>query len=97
MSPPDTQLLDGRWQKMSTFGTISDAEIDRVHGNANFGDSLSKRDIVNQALLKAACGYHQGYTARRILLDHKLVNEEYILTAKGREYLWQTFKLPNAL
>ena len=48
---------------------IPDSEIERVHANANFG-SMDKREVVNQALLKCACGYHNGYTAQTIITEH---------------------------
>lgn len=81
---------------MNPQDIISDEEIERVHAYATFGD-MSKRDVVDQALLKCACGYHQGYTATRIILEHGLINSEYNLTVKGKEYLWATFKLKQSI
>lgn len=71
---------------------IPDSEIDRVHANANFG-SMSKRTVVDQALLKTACGYSNGHTANQILAEHGLISEPKRrglrnLTSKGRKYLW---------
>jgi hypothetical protein len=69
---------------------ISDEEIERVHANANFG-GMSKRQVVDQGILKCASGYHQGSTSTAILREHGLINKEYGLTPKGRTYLWAAF------
>ena len=74
---------------------ITDEDIERVHGNANFGP-VPKRDIVNEALLKYACGYHNGSTARQIIIEHGLVKPgrstgRTALTKKGREYLYAVY------
>lgn len=69
---------------------ISDEEIDRVHANANFGNT-SKRDVVNFGILKCASGYYQGHTSTQILKEHGLINDKYEPTAKGRAYLWAAF------
>ena len=69
---------------------ISDEEIELVHANANFGDT-PKRDVVKYALLKAACGYHSGSFATAIIKEHRIVNRDLEVTAKGRLYLWAAF------
>lgn len=69
---------------------ISDEEIERVHANANFG-CMSKRDVVNQGVLKCASGYYQGSTSNQIIREHGLVDAKYRLTKKGRRYLWAAF------
>jgi hypothetical protein len=73
-----------------TEDIITDEEIERVHGNANFG-SLGKREAVNQGVLKCASGYYQGSTLTKIITEHGLINDKYQLTAKGRMYLWAAF------
>ena len=74
---------------------IPDSEIERVHANANFGDT-GKRDVVDGAILKAACRYHNGYTAQVIITEHGLVkdatNSRPKLTDKGRKYLFAVYK-----
>ncbi len=75
---------------MSVQEIISDEEIERVHGNANFGTS-SKRDVVNQGVLKCASGYYQGSTSRAIITEHDLITKAYTLTPKGRTYLWEAY------
>ncbi len=69
---------------------ISDEEIERIHGNADFGEQ-DKRDVVREGVLKHACGYYSGSTATAILKAHKLITNEYKLTFKGQLYLWETF------
>lgn len=75
---------------------ITDAEIERVHANANFG-SMSKRAVVNDGVLACAFGYSSGSTQLAILLEHKLVRKpapgSYYtrLTNKGQSYLRAVF------
>lgn len=76
---------------MSAEEIISDEEIDAVHGGADFGPVITKREVVNHGVLKCASGYHQGHTSSVIIKEHGLVNDEYELTAKGRTYLWEAF------
>lgn len=81
---------------LSAGEIIEPWEIDRVHGNANFGKQ-SKRSVVNEAVLKIASGYHIGATATHILHDHGLIKSRYgkgcrTLTKKGRQYLFAAFK-----
>ena len=70
---------------------ISDEEIEEVHSNANFGPSLTKRQVVNQGVLKCASGYYQGHTSTQIITKHGLIDKEYNLTPKGKMYLWAAF------
>lgn len=76
---------------------IPDEEIERVHAYANFGSTLTKREVVNLGVLKVACEYHQGHTSQRICTEHGLIDKDYHLTAKGRAYLWAVYsgKHPN--
>lgn len=69
---------------------ITDEEIERVHGNANFGP-MSKRSVVNSAVLKCASGWHQGYTSTTIAEEHGLITKSYKLTDKGKKYLWACY------
>lgn len=69
---------------------ISDEEIERVHGNANFG-TMAKRAVVNSAVLKGASGYHQGHTSMAIAVEHGLLTNSNKLTKKGQEYLWACY------
>ena len=76
---------------MKEHEIISNEEIDRVHGNARFGDGISNRDVVRLGVLKCASGYYQGHTSRIICYEHGLIDADYKLTTKGREYLWVAF------
>ncbi len=73
---------------------ITDAELNEVWQNANFGN-VSKRDVVRFALLKAACGYANGHTAQCIIQELGLVGKSEMksltLTKKGKQYLWEAF------
>lgn len=69
---------------------VSDAEIERVHGYANFGD-MSKREVVNAGVAQAALGYSMGHTQQQIITEHGLAKRTSglypKLTAKGMKYL----------
>lgn len=83
---------------MEAEKVIPDAEIERVHANANFG-GIPKREVVNKALLKTACGYSNGHTADQIIAEHGLVSEpnkrgSRNITARGRKYLWAVYGDP---
>ncbi len=73
---------------------ISDTELDKVYGNANFGgagDMAEKREVVRHGVLKCACGYYQGHTSTQIVIKLGLVDNEYKITPKGQRYLWLAF------
>lgn len=70
---------------------VSDEEMEKVWGNANFG-SMSKRDVIRFGLLKNVSGYHQGSTSLHIITELRLVTyANHNITKKGREYLWVAF------
>jgi hypothetical protein len=77
---------------MSKEEIISDAEIDRVHGHANFG-TMPKRLVVDEGVLKYAFGYQSGSTQLDILIEHGLIHKPKpgsyysTLTKKGQSYL----------
>lgn len=70
---------------------INDAELIRVHGNANFG-TMTPREVVNDGVRKVAVGYHTGHTQFCILRDHGLITKprglsyDAALTKKGKKY-----------
>lgn len=81
---------------------ISNEEIEKVHAYANFGSGITKREVVNQGVLKCASGYYQGHTSKQICVEHGLIKgmyreEHYTLTEKGKAYLWAAFKLSNSI
>ena len=70
---------------------ISDEELDSVFAYANFGGS-TKRDVVRYALMKVACGYHNGHTSQCIINELSLCSKDLSLTKKGKEYLYECFR-----
>jgi hypothetical protein len=81
---------------------ISDEEILRVHGFANFGPGITPRQVVNDGVRKYAVGYQGGYTQLCILLDHKLITNpkpgsyRANLTQKGKAYARAVYQLDQA-
>ena len=74
---------------------VSDAEIEDVWGNANFGKNANKRIIIADTLLKYASGYSSGYTARSICIELGLLTTrskslKLNLTAKGKKVMFWT-------
>lgn len=81
---------------------VSDAEIARVHGHANFGATMSPRDVVNEGVRKTAVGYHCGHTQFSILREHGLITKpkpgsyDADLTKKGKRYARALYDAPAA-
>lgn len=73
---------------------VTEDELIRAFTGTNFGGDPN-RTVVRQALLKAAVGWHQGHTSTCILKELDLLEDDYILTDKGRMYLWLLHKEPN--
>lgn len=67
---------------------ITDKAIEIAFDNVNFCKQHTNREIVANSLLKCACGYSTGHTAKCILEELGLVNSKWQLTAIGKEYLW---------
>lgn len=73
---------------------ITEGEIESAWGSANFGNYLNanKRELINSTLLKCASGYYTGATAKAIVLRLGLVTPtRWMLTKKGKEYLYEAF------
>lgn len=74
---------------------VTDAEVERVHANANFGPCLTKRDVVDEGVLTYAFGFTSGYTQITILREHGLIEKpdryNSHLTKKGYRYLHAMF------
>lgn len=66
---------------------VTDEELAEAYGNADFG-SMTPREVVKIGILKAASGFYQGSTSRAILIDLKLIRDDYVITPKGKQYLW---------
>ena len=77
-------------EPQTTLQIISDDEIERIHANANFG-TMTKRQVVNEGVLKYAAGYTAGHTMYTILREHALIRNSVSyksrLTKKGQDYL----------
>ncbi len=76
---------------MTREDIISDADIVRVHGRANFG-TMTAREVVDDGIGKVAVGYHCGHTQFSILREHGLITKpkgmsyDCNLTKKGKKY-----------
>ena len=74
---------------------ITDAEMARVHGNANFG-SQAPRQVLAEGVWKYSMGYTGGHTQLTILLEHGLIRKpkpgsyRSTLTKRGEAYLRAT-------
>jgi len=70
---------------------ITDIAIDMAFENADFGSGITKRQVINNAVLKCASGYHTGGTAKCIVQQLGLVSADWKLTRIGKEYLYAAF------
>lgn len=70
---------------------VSDEELEAVFRNTNFGHT-DFRGLLAQGCIKTLAGWHQGHTLTCILKELGLVKENYKVTAKGRHYIWMSFK-----
>lgn len=71
---------------------VTDFVIDEAWGDADFGANSPKREVIKYSLLKWACGYETGKTAKGILMELGLLNKNGELTKPGKEYLFAAFK-----
>lgn len=74
---------------------ITDEQIKKAWGNANFGKEVNKRDVIKYSLLKYASGYVTGHTVYCILLELLLINIKEELTPRGKNYLYYSFENKN--
>lgn len=70
---------------------IDDKTLEEVFGDSDFGKLWTKREILNNAVLKYASGYYTGHTIKSICIALGLYNEKKGLTQKGREYLYAAY------
>jgi hypothetical protein len=74
-------------------GIIPEADVVRVHAYANFGATITKREILNEGVLQFAFGFSTGHTLRTILFEHGLLcsprkhGDTPILSQKGFRYM----------
>jgi len=71
--------------------------IEMYHASidANYGDDTAM-DVVKKGILKAASGWHNGFTTTAILEHHGLIKKSkknrVKLTNRGKMFLWDVFK-----
>jgi hypothetical protein len=53
---------------------ITDAQIEFSFGHANFGPDMTKRQVINLEMLKFACRYGTGHTAKCICTELGLID-----------------------
>jgi len=70
---------------------ITDEQMEKAWGNANFG-STDKREIIRNTLLKCASGYYTGHTAKCIVSELGLVYQsKWKLSKLGQQYLFAAY------
>lgn len=73
---------------------VPDELVKEAFEGTNFGGT-AHREIMSQGLLKSACGFAEGFTAERILVELGLLkigaNQKRILTRSGKDYLFEAF------
>lgn len=89
---PNQSLAQVRAESIEEL--VTEDELIKAFLGTNFGGQPN-RVIVRQAILKAAVGWHQGHTSTSILQELGLLEDDYVLTAKGRMYLWLLYQEPN--
>lgn len=76
---------------MESVNTIvTDEKINKVWGNASFGDT-PRRDVIANSLLKYASGYSTGHTANCICRELGLITKGDNLTTLGKRYLFAAY------
>lgn len=69
---------------------VTDEELKEAFGNANFGESKTRIELIKEGLDKYDRGYETGHTMKQILIDLGLIKEmRQSLTILGRKLLNQ--------
>jgi len=85
-------LEDGNVEKNALLEKLlSENDINKAWGNASFGGDISKRDVIQNALMKFATGYGTGYTIEQICRELKLITKQCNLTTLGKRYLYDSY------
>jgi len=85
-------LEDGTVEKNALLEKLlSENDINKAWGNASFGGDISKRDVIQNALMKFATGYGTGYTIEQICRELKLITKQCNLTTLGKRYLYDSY------
>ena len=70
---------------------ISDIKVEIAFQETDFG-STPHREVIRNSLLKCACGYYTGHTAKSILIELGLVyKSKWNLTLLGQHYLFAAY------
>ena len=69
---------------------VSDKELENAFGNSDFGEK-DKRVVLKHILLKFACSYSTGHSAKSIAFELGLITSKNVLSVKGKEYLFDAF------
>ncbi len=69
---------------------VTDEQVKLAWGNADFGNTRP-RDVIAKTLLKCACGYASGRTARVICEELGLVTPGWQLSQRGKAYLFAAY------
>lgn len=72
---------------MKAEDLITDEEINVAFCYANFGKGKTKRQLINEGLVKHKMGYESGYTMESILIELGLISEPQKLTVMGEKYM----------
>lgn len=79
---------------MTATELITDQELDRVWGSANFG-TCSRRSVLKDALVSCLGGFSTGHTAKCIVVELGLVfSNKWKLTKLGEKYLFAVITEP---
>lgn len=70
---------------------VTDRQLELAFLNTNFGERLTKRQIVANTILKCAAGYSTGHTAKCIAEELGLVTPSWELSHRGKLYLYAAY------
>lgn len=85
------ERLDNALKDLTSHKLVSDEDIKKAWGNANFGES--KRLTIKRGLLELACGHYISHTTTAVLIDLNLVKpDRKTITEKGKDYLYNAYK-----
>jgi hypothetical protein len=79
---------------------ITDHQVDVVHRHANFGANITKRQVLDQGVLRVVFGYSMGFTQYQILNEHGLLlanapKGQHRLSMKGYKYLKAVYNIAD--
>jgi len=90
MSPTPSALSTLAWTASPRPLPVPDEALAEAFQGTNFGD-VDRRKLLEQGVLKAACGQLSGYTLTRIMTRLELITPKGTLTKKGKCLLLAAF------